>query len=129
MGGRRRSTDRDDPFPSLVTLGCLGLGLLLYVHSTRPALEEKEQLDKVEGRVLEKLRLRHQEHSIEHRRLRSTLRNPEAVIVELDQQGVSPARADELVEQMLEAEERERAEAEARAEAVRAEQSRTQATR
>ena len=115
MGGRRRSADQDDPFPSLVTLGCLGLGLLLYVHSTRPALEEKQQLDEVEGRILHDLRARHQEHSIEGRRLNGTFRNPEALIVELDRQGVSPTRADELVEQMRAAEEKKRAAAEARA--------------
>ena len=88
--------ERRDPFPWCVTLGCLVLGGALFVHSTTPALAERELLEKAEAEQVEALEGARAE-LVDLRQRRARLdHHPGAILVEIDAHGTTPERAVEL---------------------------------
>jgi hypothetical protein len=95
--GRADREGGADPFPWVVSLGCLLVGVALFLHSTMPALAERQQLEEAErsfgaelgavGSRIEALR-----------RQRSDIgRDPEALLFEFDSRHLSPQQAIDAV--------------------------------
>lgn len=85
---RGRRAERADPFPWVVTLLSLAVGITIYFRSTAPALAEDRALREVEERLRDSAD-RTAAEAIELRRRRERLtKDPETVLVELDRHGL-----------------------------------------
>jgi|OM-RGC.v1.027940944 hypothetical protein len=85
-------------FPWLVTLISLLLGLGIYLHSTRPALAEAERLRDAEKRLRRSIDQHHRNSRRDWQAGREVLDNPERLLVELDEYGMTAADADRAAE-------------------------------
>ncbi len=94
MGGsgsdRRADPPSADLFPWLVTLGCLVVALVLFGHSTMPALAERDALRAVAEQKAEALRQATSEAAKVERQEATLGRDPEAVLIEMDRHGLAP---------------------------------------
>jgi nucleotide-binding universal stress UspA family protein len=102
--GRAGRADGADPFPWVVSLGCLGALALLFLHSTMPALAEHRELELRE----EQFRSELDESEARIRSLRRATRqvgqDPETLLVEFDRLGMTPQQAIDEVARELDAE-------------------------
>ena len=92
----QQRADRADPFPWVVTAGCLLAGLGLFVHSAVPALSEREALRREHGRLVDELRSADQGIAAERGRRQRLETDPETLFVEMDAHGVHPEQAEAL---------------------------------
>ncbi|MEY2979981.1 MAG: hypothetical protein RL562_208 [Planctomycetota bacterium] len=101
--GRADRADGSDPFPWVVSLGCLGALALLFLHSTMPALAEHRELEHRE----EQFRSELDEAEARIRSLRRATRqvgqDPETLLVEFDRLGLTPQQAIDEVARELDA--------------------------
>ena len=88
-----RRAEAGDPFPAVVSLGCVIAGICLFVHSTMPALAERRALDEVEQTARYHLEARIDKAIRLHHWLRELPFDPEALIVEFDRKGLMPEQA------------------------------------
>ncbi|MBK8978231.1 MAG: hypothetical protein IPM29_20190 [Planctomycetes bacterium] len=83
-----------DAFPWLVTLGALVLGLVIFAHSTRPALAERDALRDARERLETELQRETDAIHAAVQRRSALQTSPEHVLTELDRRGLSAADAD-----------------------------------
>lgn len=94
-GGADRATGAD-PFPWVVSLGCLVVGLALFLHSTMPALAEQRELEDVERQLAEEAARTEREVQESRRLLRGVGTDPELLLVQFDERGLTPQQAIDL---------------------------------
>lgn len=86
-----RRAEGADPFPWVVCLVSIAVGLTIWFRSTTPSLAESAELERIEQRLRGELESSETAtHELGARRAR--LQNdPETVLVELDRHGIDPA--------------------------------------
>lgn len=95
--GRSDRSDGGDPFTWVVSLGCLAVGLALFLHSTMPALAEQRDLEQVERDLTEQTLAVEREVLRQRRRTAGIGNDPELLRVLLDERGLTPQEAIDLL--------------------------------
>ncbi|MDA0932945.1 MAG: hypothetical protein O3C51_05775 [Planctomycetota bacterium] len=99
--GRADRADGADPFPWVVSLGCLGALALLFLHSTMPALAEHRDLELREEQFRADLDAAESRIRALRRATRQVGQDPETLLVEFDRLGLTPQQAiDEVAREL-----------------------------
>ena len=99
--GRADRADGADPFPWVVSLGCLGALALLFLHSTMPALAEHRDLELREDQFRADLDAAEARIRALRRATRQVGQDPETLLVEFDRLGLTPQQAiDEVAREL-----------------------------
>lgn len=99
--GRADRADGADPFPWVVSLGCLGALALLFLHSTMPALAEHRELELREEQFRADLDAAESRIRALRRATRQVGQDPETLLVEFDRLGLTPQQAiDEVAREL-----------------------------
>jgi len=99
VGTRRAVAANHRRFPALVAAGSLLLALLLFFHSTVPALKERDELLRMEAHRLQLQKQLTREATAFALRRTALSRDIQTVLLELDRQGIYP---EELLEELRE---------------------------
>ncbi len=79
-------------FPALVAAGSLSLALLLFFHSTVPALKERRELLRMEAHQVQLKKQLTKEATAFALRRTALSRDIQTVLLELDRQGIYPEK-------------------------------------
>jgi len=94
--GRADREGEADLFPWVVSLGCIVVGIALFLHSTMPALAENRELETRERQLREEIgRIEREAAALAEAKSRLA-RDPERLRAAFDAQHLTPAEAIEL---------------------------------